>query len=232
MATKKPNLTAEEEQALGRLIRAGDVAARHELVNRNTGYVNKTWSRFAYICHDEDLRQEMFLGLMEAAVRFDPDRGYKFLTIAQHYVKKYALTYLHKRNIVFVPPWIRKPESRKGSRSHKSAQAKARFDEAATAAECALRRPIYLGSYPFNGEELVGAEREQENRSDEHLELLKAIQQLSPLEAAVIRGRFGIGCRKESGKSIAARCEVHPQKIVNIRHNALRKLRSILAIAS
>ena len=229
---KRPNLTFDQEQALGRLIRAGDVAARQELVDRNTGYVNKTWSRFRYICRDEDLRQEMFLGLLEATDKYDPDRGCKFLTIAQHYVKKYALLYLAKRNIVFVPPWIRKPESREGSRSHKSARAKARFDEAATAAECALRRPIYLSGYPRNGDEVVGAEQEQENSSGEYPELMKAIAALSPLEATVIRGRFGIGCRKESGKIIAARCEVHPQKIVIIRHNAIKKLRSLLANAS
>ena len=111
----RPNLTAEEEQALGRLIRAGDVAVRQELVNRNTGYVNKTWSRFRYICRDEDLRQEMFLGLMEAAARYDPDRGCKFLTIAQHYVKKYALLYLAQRNLVFVPVLKRKTEPRTGA---------------------------------------------------------------------------------------------------------------------
>ena len=174
----------------------------------------------------------MFLGLLEATDKYNPDLGFKFLTIAQHYVKKYALLYLAKRNIVFVPPWIRKSEAHQGSRSHKSARAKSRFNGAATAAECARRRPIYLGSYPCNGEELVGAEREQENRSGENPELMKAIAKLSPLEAEVIRGRFGIGCRKESGKSIAARCEIHPQKIVNIRSAALKKLRGMLATAS
>ena len=225
---KKPNLTPEEEQALGRLIRAGDVAVRQELVDRNAGYVNKTWSRFAYLCRDEDLRQEMFLGLMEAADKYDPDRGFRFLTIAGHYVKKYALLYLAKRHIVFVPACMRKSKPRTGA---KSVRAKALFEYAVTAAEIARRKPIYLSSYPLNGEELVGAEREPGDPLD-HTQLLAAIDHLLPLEKAVICGRFGIGCRKQSGKAIAASHRLHPQKIVNIRSAALRKLRGMLAFAS
>ena len=77
----------------------------------------------------------------------------------------------------------------------------------------------------------MGAGPEPEDTVD-HTQLLAAIGQLLPLERAVICGRFGIGCRKQSGKAIAASHRLHPQKIVNIRSAALRKLRGMLAFAS
>jgi len=226
---KLPNLTADEEQTLGRRIRAGDAAARDELVQRNGGYVRRTAQRYAYICNEEDLTQEMFLGLLEAADRYDPDRGCKFLTIASHYVKKYALDYLSQRGMVFVPPWIRASAPRT---AHSTQRAKARYDQAAAAAEVAKRKPLYLGAYPRNGDEIVGAEPELRAGSSRHDEVHAALGQLSPFEESVICARYGIGCKRETTKTLAKRFDVHPQKVVRTRYRALRKLHRLLSIAS
>jgi RNA polymerase primary sigma factor len=226
---KLPNLTADEEQALGRRIQAGDAAARNELVQRNYGYVRKAALRFAYCCDVEDMKQEMFLGLVEAAGKYDPDRGCKFLTIASHYVKKYALSYLSQRNIVFVPTWIRTSQPRT---VHSTRRAKARYDQAAAAAEIAKRAPLYLGAYPNDGDEILGAERESNPRASVHNEVHAALAQLSSFEESVVCSRFGIGCKRETTKVLAKRFDVHPQKIVRTRNRALRKLHGLLRTAS
>ncbi|MCB5247494.1 MAG: sigma-70 family RNA polymerase sigma factor [Candidatus Cloacimonetes bacterium] len=44
----------------------------------------------------EDLRQEALLGLLEAAERFEPERGWNFSTYAGHWIKKRLLAALAK----------------------------------------------------------------------------------------------------------------------------------------
>lgn len=223
---KQPVLTPDEEIALARRVRAGDKAARNELVERNAPYVNRLMGHYAYLCKDDDLRQQMFLGLLEAADVYDPDTFHtKFLTIAQHYVKKYVRLYLSHRNLIFVPPNMRKPAQADGKRT---GRAKARYDMMVTAAECAQHRPLYLGAYPHDADEIVGAEPEQEPGPSTSDEVLAALAKLSPLEEAIVCGRFGIGCSRETTKSLAQRFDLHPQKLTRIRDAAMRKLHGLL----
>ena len=223
----KSILTREEEQALGRMARAGDVAVRNELVERNQPYVNRFVRRYAMMCTTNDLkdmRQEAMIGLLEAAKRYDPDRfDCKFLTIASHYVKKQICIYLSERSLVHVPLYMHASHP---VTKAKTGRSKARFDTAATAAEIAKRRPLYLGAYPQDGDEIIGAEPEHDSLNFEQLE--SAIAKLPPLEREVIRGRFGVGSPKETGKAMAARFRCHPQKIVNIKHAAIAKLRHLM----
>jgi RNA polymerase primary sigma factor len=87
--TQEPLLTAQQEDDLTRRIRAGDRGAIQRLVECNMrlviniarGYKNKSVAL-------EDLIQEGAIGLMQAAERFDPDRGFRFSTYATHWVRQ------------------------------------------------------------------------------------------------------------------------------------------------
>lgn len=86
---RHPLLTREEEQALGRRIRAGDRAAFDELVARNEGLVRKIAWRYRGLGLDlDDLVQCGSLGCMTAARRFDPDRGCRFSTYASWWIRQ------------------------------------------------------------------------------------------------------------------------------------------------
>lgn len=86
-------LTLEEEIALAHRIQAGDENALDELVRHNLRLVHKIAHR--YYTSDpattyDDLMQEGLRGLLRAAQKYDPQRGFRFSTYATHWVRQYV----------------------------------------------------------------------------------------------------------------------------------------------
>jgi RNA polymerase primary sigma factor len=87
--TQAPLLTSEEEIELTRLVQAGDQKARSRLIESNMRLViNIAKSYRNRAIPLEDLIQEGAIGLMQAAERFDPDRGFRFSTYATHWIRQ------------------------------------------------------------------------------------------------------------------------------------------------
>jgi RNA polymerase primary sigma factor len=87
--TQAPLLTAEEESELTRAVQKGDRAARQKLVESNMRLViNIAKSYRNRAIPLEDLIQEGAIGLMQAAERFDPDKGFRFSTYATHWIRQ------------------------------------------------------------------------------------------------------------------------------------------------
>lgn len=87
--TQSPLLTPEEEVMLTRAVQAGDNAARQRLIESNMRLViniAKTYRNRSIPL--EDLIQEGAIGLMQAAERFDPDKGFRFSTYATHWIRQ------------------------------------------------------------------------------------------------------------------------------------------------
>ena len=84
-----PLLTAEEELALARRLRAGDFPARQTLIERNLRlvvniakhYLNRGIPLL-------DLVEEGNLGLIHALEKFDPERGFRFSTYATWWIRQ------------------------------------------------------------------------------------------------------------------------------------------------
>jgi len=88
-----PLLSREEETALARKARAGDSSAREKLVRSNLRFVVNIAKR--YVGNGvtfEDLINEGNLGLLKAADRFDPERGYKFISYAVWWIRQSILS--------------------------------------------------------------------------------------------------------------------------------------------
>lgn len=84
-----PLLTAEEEKELAEKIAAGDPIAKSKLVEHNLRLVISLAKRYTG-CGIPflDLVQEGNLGLMQAAEKFDADRGCRFSTYATWWVRQ------------------------------------------------------------------------------------------------------------------------------------------------
>jgi len=93
---KEPLLTRDHEFELTHRWRtAGDTAALHELVRAYTRLVVSIAARFRhYGLPVGDLVQEGNVGLMQAAARFEPDRGVRFSTYAAWWIRSAMQDYV------------------------------------------------------------------------------------------------------------------------------------------
>jgi RNA polymerase sigma-32 factor len=93
---REPLLTRDHEFELAHRWRtAGDTAALHELVRAYTRLVVSIAARFRhYGLPVGDLVQEGNVGLMQAAARFEPDRGVRFSTYAAWWIRSAMQDYV------------------------------------------------------------------------------------------------------------------------------------------
>jgi RNA polymerase primary sigma factor len=87
---KVPLLTADQEIELGYRIQAGDQGALRQMVEANLRLVVSVakrymWSRLSLL----DLVQEGNIGLLHAATKYDPSKGYRFSTYAIWWVRQH-----------------------------------------------------------------------------------------------------------------------------------------------
>src|SRR5438093_1113668 len=104
-----PQLTAEEEQQLGSRVQAGDQDAFRKLIESNLRFVvamAKKYSRSGYPLHE--LINEGNMGLIEAASRFDPNRGVRFITYASWWIRQAILAAIaHYGQVFKLPPKLK-----------------------------------------------------------------------------------------------------------------------------
>jgi RNA polymerase primary sigma factor len=104
IAKFKP-LAAEEERELGRRIQGGDQEALNRLVEANLRFVVSYAKRYRGLgLSFLDLIHEGNLGLIEAAKRFDPERGVKFISYAVWWVRQAIFHALSEHTRVFRLP--------------------------------------------------------------------------------------------------------------------------------
>jgi RNA polymerase primary sigma factor len=103
--SRLPRITPEEERVLGRKIHQGDQEALRKLVEANLRFVVSYAKRYrgcglSFL----DLINEGNIGLIEAAKRFDPDKGVKFITYAVWWVRQAIIHALSDQSGAFRLP--------------------------------------------------------------------------------------------------------------------------------
>lgn len=87
--TRQRLLTSQEEVELSARIQSGDPRAKDRLVEANMRLViNIAKNYHNPLVPFEDLVQEGAIGLMTAAERYDPGKGYRFSTYATHWIRQ------------------------------------------------------------------------------------------------------------------------------------------------
>ncbi|WEK20418.1 MAG: RNA polymerase sigma factor RpoD/SigA [Candidatus Pedobacter colombiensis] len=98
-------LTFDEEILLGEKIRAGDKSALDKLVKANLRFVISVAKKYQHSGMSlADLIAEGNIGLMTAAQRFDPSKGFKFISFAVWWIRQaimHAIT--QKQRMVRLP---------------------------------------------------------------------------------------------------------------------------------
>jgi RNA polymerase primary sigma factor len=108
---KTPLLKREEEQAVARKIQKGSKAALDQLVKANLRFVVSIAKQYSNQGLSlEDLINDGNLGLIKAAHRFDPERGFKFISYAVWWIRQAMLQSLAEHSRI-----VRLPLNRAGT---------------------------------------------------------------------------------------------------------------------
>jgi RNA polymerase primary sigma factor len=248
-----PLLNREEELACARKVVRGDAKAKQRLIQANLRFVILVARQY---CNRgvplEDLINEGNIGLIEAAQRFDPDRGINFVSYAIWWIRQAILKAIRENNRL-----IRLPSSRTRdlSRIEKlryesmaqtgSAPSIAQLAEKLSIEESKIvelmqgaQKVLSLDSPAMNAENAQGFGACLEDRSvpkpEEVLvgvsikeELHSVLAELSAREARVLRDRYGLAGRDRITLLEASKkYRLSKERIRQIEKKALRKIRA------
>jgi RNA polymerase primary sigma factor len=192
-------LSVDEEIIIARKVKEGDPIALDRLIKHNTRFVISVAKKYQGRGTPlSDLISEGNVGLIEAAKRFDPERGHRFITYAVWWIKQSILASIDN--------------GIKNSHTSIDATIGGGEDEDWTIAN-------QLRSDSPNTDHIVEQDsiRIQANRM---------LSQLAQREQEIIKSLFGIECRaigiEEAGKKFG----LTQQRIGQIRDTALKTLQS------
>ena len=176
--TKKlGGLSKEQEKELGRAAQAGDRTAINALVEANLRFViqvSRQYQGMGLLL--EDIIAFGNIGLFEAAERFDPDKGVKFITFAVWYIRAEIQKALNDLSRV-----VRIP-------SHKTATEEQHVKSIHTPVGDDENKETYADRY-------LAADSTKSARdiADLQFDLNRALGQLKPKQEEAIRRFYGIG---------------------------------------
>mgnify|MGYP003094417182 CR=1 FL=1 len=246
-----PLLTAEQEADLARAAQAGDEQARRALSEANLRLVVSVAKRYVgrglpFL----DLIQEGNLGLMKAAEKFEPERGFKFSTYATWWIRQSITRAIadQGRTIripVHLVESINRVKKAAGELLRKNGR-EPTAEEIAVQLEMEpdrIRELLQLAQDPISLETPVGEEEDahlEDFIQDEEAgvpvdeagrqllrrELLNVLKSLTPREERVITLRFGLeDGRARTLEELGKEFNVTRERVRQIEAKALRKLR-------
>ncbi len=245
---KSELLTNEQEVALANRIQDGDEAAVEELVNANLKFVISIAKEYQNQGLSlADLISEGNFGLVKAATRFDPTRGFRFISYAVWWIKQSIIQSLNDNsrmirlpaNVILKLAKIRKELEKFEFENERNASSGEVINEESEDDDLTVIQTPSVGSLnaPINEEggelsELIADTGEDANEAyeiDKRLkeELNETLSVLDDRERDIIESYFGIN-REHVGMTlddIGEKYDLTKERIRQIKEKAIRKLR-------
>jgi RNA polymerase primary sigma factor len=249
--SKTPLLSAQQEIAIARRVRAGDEEAMQELVKRNLRFVisvaKKYQNRGMALT---DLIGEGNVGLLTAARKFDPDQGVKFISYAVWWIRQSILASLARQGRTVRVPLNRTADLSRIIRAAETLRQDLRREPtpeelgaatglavdvvqslaALNTADVRLDAPLDPGGERslidrFVADEQTDAEAQAMDKFLSE-EIDRALRSLAPRDAKVLRLYFGLdGGREHTLEEIGGMLGVTRERVRQLRDRALKRLK-------
>ena len=244
-----PMVSPDEETELAYSIQKGDEDAYRRLVEANLRFVVSVAKQYQSSGLDLcDLINEGNIGLMKAARRFDPTRGFRFISYAVWWIRQQIMAAISEQGRM-----VRLPLNQVGILNRIN-RARAQFeqenerepsdrelaeflditpDRVGEAIRHSARHISFDVSFGEDGDGTlldVGPDENAElaDRGLQQESLRTDIQHvmmvLSPREREIVSLAFGIGCREMTLEEIGERFELTRERVRQVKEKAIRKM--------
>ena len=181
----------------------------NEFIRTHAHIVRCIVRQFGKTNFTQDLMQEGYIGLVEAAKRYDPATGVQFDSYASWWIRKYVREYIIRHGQTVSLPFTNKDV----------------FDH--------ITQDVEAACYEEDGDVITfadmltdGATTETDLiRQEEHQRLKEAIEKLSPREQQIIRQIYGIGCKVVPMKEIAKGLGLSYDRVKKLHEKCIKKLK-------
>ena len=228
-------LNSDEEEEIFQKIKNGDKEALDKLVNANLRFVISVAKEYQNRgLNISDLISEGNYGLIVAAHKFDPSKGFKFTSYAVWWIKQSILQSINENSRM-----IRLPNNII-SKLNKMDKYDANFHEKMLDEFSMILPNCSSLNNVINedGDELINIiednlfskpdELESEQNALKRKEIVKAISLLSEREKEIILLYYGINCEELTLERIGEQVGLTKERVRQVKENAIRKIRNNL----